>query len=132
VLVPSSVILFFLGFAFSYFLVLPTGLKFFLGFSTEDLQPLISLGEYLSFVISFLIPFGVIFELPLIVLVLAKLGVISSSFLIAKRRSILVLAFVLGAIIAPTPDVFSQTMIAIPVLILYELSIIVVKYILKN
>lgn len=132
ILIPSSVLLFFAGLAFSYFFVLPAGIKFFMGFATEDLQPMFSLGQYLSFVISFLIPFGFIFELPLFVLVLAKMGVIGSSFLISKRKIAIVSAFVIGAVISPTPDVFSQSMVAVPILVLYEFSILVVKYILRK
>lgn len=132
ILIPSSVVLFFAGVIFSYFFALPAGLNFFLGFATENLQPMFSLGEYLSFVISFLLPFGFVFELPLFILVLAKLGVIGSAFLKAKRKVVLVLAFVIGAVISPTPDVFSQTMIAVPMLLLYELSIFMVKYLLRK
>nr|WP_092068791.1 twin-arginine translocase subunit TatC [Dendrosporobacter quercicolus]NSL47228.1 twin-arginine translocase subunit TatC [Dendrosporobacter quercicolus DSM 1736]SDL81389.1 sec-independent protein translocase protein TatC [Dendrosporobacter quercicolus] len=131
-LVPVSVVLFFIGLAFSYYLVLPAGIKFFMGFATEDLQPMFSLGQYLSFVISFLAPFGFIFELPLFILVLAKFGFVSSGFLILKRKIVLVLAFVIGAVISPTPDVFSQTMVAVPVILLYELSVFIVKYILRK
>lgn len=131
-LVPVSVVLFFIGLAFSYYLVLPAGIKFFMGFATEDLQPMFSLGQYLSFVIAFLAPFGFIFELPLFILVLAKFGLVSSGFLIVKRKIVLVLAFVIGAVISPTPDVFSQTMVAVPVILLYELSILIVKYILRK
>lgn len=132
VLVPVSVLLFFIGLTFSYYLVLPAGIRFFLGFATEELQPLFSLGEYLSFVISFLLPFGFIFELPLVVLVVAKLGLVSSKFLIAKRKIALVLSFVVGAVIAPSPDIISQTMVAVPLLVLYEISILIVKYILRK
>lgn len=132
ILVPSSVILFFTGLFFSYFLVLPAALKFFIGFTTENLQPLLSLGQYLSFIISFLLPFGVIFELPLFLVVLAKVGLISSAFLISKRKMVIVLSFVVGAVISPTPDVFSQTMIAIPLLVLYEASILVLKHLMDK
>lgn len=128
ILVPSSVILFFTGLLFSYFLVLPAALKFFIGFTTENLQPLLSLGQYLSFILSFLLPFGLIFELPLFIVVLAKVGLISSVFLIRKRKMMIVISFVIGAIVSPTPDVFSQTMIAIPLLLLYEASILVLKH----
>lgn len=128
VLVPCSLLLFFVGLGFSYFLVLPAGIKFFMGFATEDLQPMFSIGQYVSFVVSFLLPFGLIFELPLIILVLAKFGMVNSKYLIAKRKMVIVLSFVVGAVISPTPDVFSQTMIAVPLLILYEISIFVVKY----
>ncbi|MBP1764812.1 MAG: tatC [Firmicutes bacterium] len=132
ILVPTSVLLFFVGIIFSYYLVLPAGIKFFMGFATDDLQPLFSLGQYLSFVISFLLPFGFIFELPLFILVLAKVGIINSKMLAAKRKVVLVMTFVIGAVISPTPDVFSQTMIAVPMLVLYEISILVVKYLLRK
>ena len=131
-LVPTSFILFFVGLIFSYYFVLPAGIKFFLGFSNVDLQPLFSIGQYLDFVISFLMPFGFIFELPLIILVLAKLGFVSSKYLIKKRKIVILFSFIIGAFISPTPDVFSQTMIAVPILILYEISIIIVKYLLQK
>ncbi|MBP2625920.1 MAG: Sec-independent protein translocase, TatC subunit [Firmicutes bacterium] len=132
ILIPSAVLLFFIGLIFSYILVLPAGIKFFMGFATEDLQPMLSLGQYLSFVISFLLPFGFIFELPLVILILVKLGIIGSEFLTARRKHVLVLSFVVGAIISPTPDVFSQTMIAVPIIMMYEISLFIVKYILKK
>ena len=132
ILIPASVLLFFIGVVFSYFLVLPAGIKFFMGFATEDLQPMLSLGEYLSFVISFLLPFGFIFELPLVILLLVKFGIIGSEFLTNRRKHVLVLSFVVGAVISPTPDIFSQTMIAVPIIVMYEISLFIVKYILKK
>ncbi|WP_245867556.1 Sec-independent protein translocase protein TatC [Sporomusa silvacetica DSM 10669] len=131
-LVPSSIVLFFVGLFFSYYFVLPAGIKFFMGFATENLQPMFSIGQYLSFVISFLVPFGFIFELPLFIFVMARLGIIGSGFLVAKRKMVLFLSFVIGAFISPTPDVFSQTMVAVPMILLYEVSILIVKYILRK
>lgn len=131
-LVPASIVLFFVGLLFSYYLVLPAGIRFFMGFATDNLQPMFSIGQYLSFVISFLLPFGFIFELPLFILVMAKMGIISSPFLLAKRKLVLVMSFVVGAVISPTPDVFSQTMIAVPMILLYEISILIVKHILQK
>lgn len=131
-LVPASAFLFYIGISFSYFFVLPAGLKFFLGFASMDLQPLLSVGRYLDFVVAFLLPFGFIFELPLVVMVLAKIGLISSDFLRRKFRIVIFLAFVVGAVISPTPDVFSQTMIAVPILVLYGISYFIVRYILRK
>ena len=131
-LVPASVVLFYLGLAFSYYLVMPVALKFFMGFANESLQPLLSLGQYLSFVLSMLLPFGFIFELPLVLFTLAKLGVISSAFLAAKRKIVLLLAFVAGGVISPTPDLFGQVIIAVPLLLLYEASIWIVKTLLHK
>ena len=131
-IVPVSVVLFFAGILFSYYLVLPAGIKFFLGFASNDLQPLLSVGKYLDFVVAFLLPFGFIFELPLIIMVLAKIGIINSVFLRKQRRMLIFLSFVIGDIISPTPDMFSQTMIAVPIVLLYEISIIIVRFILKK
>lgn len=131
-LVPSSFALFIGGLAFSYFFVLPASLKFFMGFETENLQPLLSLGQYISFIISLLLPFGIIFELPLFLIVLGKAGLISSAFLRSKRKAVLVLSFVVGAVISPSPDVFSQTMIAVPLVVLYESSILILRYVMKK
>lgn len=132
ILIPSSVSFFFVGLAFSYFLVLPAATQFFMGFATDTLTPMFSLGQYLSFFISILLPFGFVFELPLFILVLAKLGVISSPFLQAKRKVVLVGSFVVGAVISPTPDVFTQSMIALPIILLYEVSLLVVRYLLRR
>ena len=127
-LLPASYILFLAGIAFSYYLVLPAGIKFFMSFATDELQPLFSLGQYLSFVISFLLPFGCIFEIPLFIIGLAHWRFIDSRFLAKKRKIIFVLAFIIGAIISPTPDIFSQIMVAVPIIILYEVSLYIVKY----
>ena len=132
ILVPSSVLLFFAGLAFSFFLVLPAALKFFVGFSTENLQPMFTLHQYFDFVLAFILPFGAVFELPLLVIVFAKLGFISSKFLQSKQRIVIFLAFVVGAVISPTPDIFTQSMIAIPLILLYELSYLVVRFVLRR
>lgn len=130
--VPISVLLFLMGLAFSFFLVLPVGIKFFLGFSYNELQPMISIKQYLDFLVSFLLPFGFVFEVPLVIIILAKINIISSKMLIKKQRIVIFLAFVLGAIISPTPDVFSQSMIALPMILLYEISLLIVKFIMKK
>ena len=132
ILVPASAGLFLIGLAFSFFFVLPLAVKFFLGFGSSDLQPLLSVGKYLDFVITFVLPFGFIFELPLIIVVLAKLGIVGSAFLWKKQRLVIFMAFVIGAVISPTPDVFSQSMIAVPMILLYEISWFIVRFILRK
>ena len=131
VLVPASVILFFTGLAFAFFLILPIALKFFMGFTTEDLQSMFSFQNYFDFVITFLLPFGFVFELPLIVIVLAQLGILTSEFLGKYRRIIFFAAFIIGAIITP-PDVISQVSLALPVILLYEAGYRIVKHILRK
>lgn len=132
VIVPISLILFLAGLAFSFFFVMPAGIKFLMGFSTEELQPMFSLKQYFDFVIAFLLPFGFIFEMPLAIILLAKVGIISSKFLAKQQRIVIFLTFVVGAIISPTPDVFSQSMIAIPMILLYEISYVIVRFAMKK
>ena len=79
----------------------------------------------------FILPFGFVFELPLILVILARLGLVTSKMLIAKRNIVIFGAFVVGAIISP-PEVFSQVMIAIPMIVLYEVGIFIIKYIMKK
>ena len=132
VLVPSSVLLFFAGLAFSFFLVLPAAIEFFVGFSTENLQPMFSLHQYFDFVLGFILPFGAVFEVPLVVLMLAKIGLVSSRFLASKQRIVIFLSFVIGAVVSPTVDIFTQSMIALPLILLYEISYFIVKYVMKK
>ncbi len=131
ILVPASVILFFAGLAFSFFLILPIALKFFMGFSTENLQTMFSFQNYFDFVIMFLLPFGFVFELPLVVIVLAQLGFLTSEFLGKYRHLIFFASFIIGAIITP-PDVISQISLAIPIVLLYEIAYRIVKHVLRK
>ena len=133
ILVPTSVALFFVGLAFSFFLILPTALKFFMGFGeeSENLQTLFSFGSYFEFVILFLLPFGFVFELPLVIIVLGKLGILTSEKLGKYRRYVFFFSFVIGALVT-SPDVITQIAVAIPVILLYEVGYLVVKYILRK
>ncbi len=115
---------FFIGGAlFGYFIVFPFGFQFFLGFATETIKPLPSMREYLSFSSKLLIAFGLVFELPLIVTFMAKLGLVSVDFLRKNRKYAILLFFVAAAILTP-PDVITQIMMALPLMVLYEISII--------
>ena len=133
ILVPASVILFFTGLAFSFFLILPVALKFFMGFGqeSENLQTLFSFGSYFEFVILFVLPFGFVFELPLVIIVLGKLGILTSEILGKYRRYVFFFSFVIGALVT-SPDVITQIAVAIPVVLLYEVGYLVVKYILRR
>ena len=133
VLVPSSVILFFVGLMFSFFLILPVALKFFMGFGeeTENLQSMFSFASYFEFVILFVLPFGFVFELPLVIIVLGKLGILTSEKLGHYRRYVCFFSFVVGALVT-SPDVITQIAVAIPVCLLYEVGYLVVKYVLRR
>ncbi|WP_127448330.1 twin-arginine translocase subunit TatC [Veillonella sp. 3310] len=129
--VPTAVTLFVVGVLFSYYLVLPMAIQFFIGFGTDELQPLFSIGQYIDFVIAFVLPFGITFELPLILIALGVMGILSSNRLRQYRKIFILVAFVVGAAISPTPDMLSQTMIAGPMILLYEISYGVLRYIVK-
>lgn len=116
--------LFFLGGAlFGYFFVFPWGFKFFLGFATEHIRPLPSMREYLSFSAMMLLAFGIVFEMPLVLMAMARLGIVSVDFLKKNRKYAILLFFIVGAILTP-PDVVTQIMMAVPLMVLYEFSII--------
>lgn len=132
IVVPTSVILFFCGLAFSFFLVLPAGIRFFMGFGNSELEALFSVNKYFDFVITFVLPFGFVFELPLIITILGKMGILTSARLKKFQRIVIFLSFVIGAIITPTPDIFTQSMIALPMIVLYEVGYFIVRYILRK
>jgi len=118
---------FFIGGAlFGYFVVFPWGFKFFLGFATDTIRPLPSMREYFGFSAKLLLAFGLVFEMPLVLTFLAKLGVVSVPFL-KKNRKYAILLFFTGAAILTPPDVITQIMMALPLMLLYEVSIIGAK-----
>ena len=118
-----STIFFVGGSLFGYFIVFPYGFQFFLGFATETIRPMPSMKEYLSFSAKLLLAFGLVFELPLVITFLARLGIVSVPFLKKNRKYALLLFFIGAAILTP-PDVVTQIMMALPLMLLYEISII--------
>jgi sec-independent protein translocase protein TatC len=119
---PVSYILFLIGAAFAFRGVLPLGIKFLLSFSRENLSPMITLNAYIGFLSKLIIAFGLMFELPLVILLLSKLGIVSPTTLKKGRKYAIVGIFVMAAILTP-PDVVSQIMLATPILLMYEIGI---------
>ena len=126
-IVFSSTILFIGGVLFAYFLVLPFAYGYFLSFSSDIIHPMLSMDEYFSFITKFLLAFGLVFEMPLFILLLALLGIVDAKMLSAYRKYAIVAIFIIAAIVTPTPDAFNQFMMAIPMMALYEVGIIIVK-----
>ncbi len=122
-IVLLSSIFFIGGSLFGYFIVFPWGFKFFLGFATDYIRPLPSMKEYLGFSAKLLLAFGLVFELPLVITFLARLGLVSVPFL-KKNRKYAVLLFFAGAAMLTPPDVVTQVMMALPLMVLYEISIL--------
>lgn len=120
---------FFLGGAlFGYFLVFPVGFQFFASFATDFITPMVSTREFLKFSTRLLLGFGLVFELPIFAFFLGKVGLISAQFLRRQRRVAIVIIFIVAAALTPGPDVFSQLMMAGPLIVLYELSVWIVHF----
>lgn len=116
--------LFLIGVTFCYLIVLPFAMSFLLNYKVGDfLMPMLSVGLYIDFLLKFLLAFGFVFELPVLIVIATRMGLITPQTLKKYRRIAIVLAFVAAAIITPTPDAFNQTLMAIPMIILYELGI---------
>jgi len=131
IMVPSSILLFYLGLAFSFFLIVPIGIKFFMGMGSDDLSPLFSVEKYLDFIITFLLPFGLAFELPLIIIIMASIGLVTSQQLKKYFRYVFFVSFIIGALLTP-PDIVSQVTLALPLTLLYGLSYLVVRFVLRK
>lgn len=123
---PLSFLFFVVGAIFGYFVIVPIGIKFLLGFATREVVPMISVERYVSFVGLLTFIFGIIFELPLAILFLTKVGLVTPSFLSKKRRYAVIFIFIAAAIFTP-PDVITQCLMAIPLLALYEIGILFSK-----
>jgi sec-independent protein translocase protein TatC len=116
--------LFMVGASFCFIIVLPFALSFLLNYKVGDfLMPMLSVGQYVDFCLKFILAFGAIFELPIVLIFLTKIGLVTPETLKRNRRLAIVLAFVAGAILTPTPDPFNQTLMAIPIIMLYEVGI---------
>ncbi len=127
-LVAASVVLFFVGMAFAYFLVFPTVFGFMAKIAPEGVAWMTDIEKYLSFVLGTFMAFGVTFEVPVVVVVLVSMGVVSIAKLKEIRSYVIVGAFVVGAIFTP-PDVISQLMLAIPLCLLYKLGIFLARFV---
>jgi sec-independent protein translocase protein TatC len=125
----TAIFLFYLGAFFCYFVTLPFGVQFLLGYQSEHIKPMISVGKYVSFCTAFVFGFGLTFELPLILALLSYIKVIKASFLTRNRRYAILLIAIVAAVVTPTPDVFNMSLMGGPLYILFEIGVILVKII---
>jgi len=126
-IVLSATALFYGGSFFCYFLVLPVGINFLVNYGSENLTPMIDLSKYLMFSVGLIFAFGAIFELPLIMLILGRVGWIGYRGLARNRKYALLINSVLSALLTPTPDAYTMLLMMVPIQVLYELSIWLVK-----
>jgi sec-independent protein translocase protein TatC len=129
VLIALASSLFLAGVAFGYFVVLPIGIDFLLDWGGDRYKPLIISERYLAFVTRFLLAFGIVFEFPAATYVGAKLELVDAPFLKRYRRHAIVINTVLAAALTPGQDPFSMILMAIPMILMYELSIIIARYV---
>ncbi|MEG1867450.1 MAG: twin-arginine translocase subunit TatC [Clostridiales bacterium] len=127
----SALFLFSLGIIFAYCVVLILTINFFVLSGANTATPMFSISQYVSFLTSFLIPFGIMFLLPLIIYVLTKLGVISPAALVKSRKYVVVILVIVAAVLTP-PDVISQILMFIPMMLLWEISVFVSKHVVVN
>ena len=121
-LIVFTVSLFLSGVVFAYALAIPWGLQFLLSFQTQSLKPLLAVDAYFSFLIGMMFAFGILFDFPVIVVGLVQLGIMKSETLAKSRRLIIVMIFVVAAILTPSPDPVSQCLLAVPLVVLFEIS----------
>jgi sec-independent protein translocase protein TatC len=119
---------FFAGVVFGYFILLPAALNFFSSFGTQNIDLNIALDQYVSFMLALLLGAGLVFELPMISYFLSKMGILTPAFMRKYRRHAIVVIFIISAVVTPTPDMVTQTLLALPMFVLYEVSIFVSKY----
>jgi sec-independent protein translocase protein TatC len=133
VIVVFSLLQFLLGITFAFFTVFKIGINFFLEIGRDAAAvPTLSMGNYLSFVASFIIPFGLFFELPLVMIFLAKIGVVNPEVFAKNRKYAILLICIAAGILTPGPDVLSQLLMSVPLYLLYEVSVVISKFFFSN
>jgi sec-independent protein translocase protein TatC len=125
----TALFLFYLGAFFCYFVTLPFGVQFLLGYQSAHIKPMISVGKYVSFCAVFIFGFGLTFELPLLLALLSYIKVVNAAFLTRNRKYAILLIAIVAAVVTPTPDVFNMSLMGVPLYLLFEVGVILVKII---
>ncbi len=128
----AAVILFYSGVSFVFFILLPAAIKVMLSFVGKDMISTIGADNYLGFILFFSLSMGVLFEVPVIVLVLTRMGIVSPAMLSGKRKYAIVVIWIIAAIITPQPDPLSQAMVGVPLMIIYEVSILISRIVARS
>lgn len=129
--IPFIIFLFFGGVIFAYTIILPLAYRFFMEFGTQSLTPLISINNYVSFVIGLVLPFGLLFQMPVLVMMLTAIGILTPQFLSRYRKIMVLLVLIMAALLTP-PDIVSQLLMAGPMFVLYEFSIMIAKIVFRK
>lgn|SRR4030042_1085465 len=132
IIIPCIGMMFIAGVVFGYFVLIPPGINFLTTFGSDIATPQIRIGNYISVVTRLLLAIGLVFEMPVITTFLSRIGIISPKWLANKRKAAVILAFILAAIITPTFDPVNQLLVAVPLIVLYELSIWLAKLVQRK
>ena len=132
VILPWVALMFAGGVAFSYFILVPPATKFLLTFGSNVATPQIRVGNYIAIVTRLLLAIGLVFEMPVVTTFLARIGIVKAKWLADKRKIAIVFAFILAAIITPTFDPINQSLVAVPLVVLYEISILLAKLVQRK
>jgi sec-independent protein translocase protein TatC len=127
IIVPGATFSFVVGVLFTYFIILPFALRYLVSFGGNLVEAKWAIGEYISFVTTLLFWSGVVFETPLIMFFLARLGVVTPQFLSKNRKFAIIIIAVIAAVITPTPDPFNMGLVMLPLLLMYEIGIVLAK-----
>jgi sec-independent protein translocase protein TatC len=128
-----ATVLFLIGASFCFFVVLPFALSFLLTYKVGDfIMPSLTVGMYADFCLKFVLAFGAVFELPVFIVFFTRMGFVTPATLAKNRKYAILIAFILAAVLTPTPDIFNQTLMAVPMIILYEVGILVSRFFIKK
>jgi len=127
VMLPAIAICFLVGATFAYFVLIPPALQFLFSFGSDIAEPMIKVGNYVSVLTNLLFWIGLCFEIPIVIFFLAQIGIVKPQWLSKFRKAAYIIAFVVGAVITPTFDPVNQSLVAVPIIILYEFGIILAK-----
>lgn len=129
----TATVLFLIGAAFCFFIVLPFAMGFLLTYKIGDfMMPMLSVGQYVDFCLKFILAFGIVFELPIFVVFATRMGLVTTKTLAKNRRYAILIAFIVASILTPTPDAFNQTLMAVPMIVLYEVGILVSRIFIRQ
>lgn len=132
IVIPWIALMFLAGVVFGYFVLVPPAMKFLMTFGSDIATPQIKIGNYISVITRLLLAIGLAFELPVVTTFLARIGVVKPEWLASKRKMAIIVAFIVSAIITPTMDPINQSLVAVPLIILYELSIWLAKLVRRR
>jgi sec-independent protein translocase protein TatC len=127
IILPWIALMFLVGVAFGYFVLIPPAIGFLYTFGSDIATPQIKIGNYISIITRLLLAIGLVFELPVVTTFLARIGIVKAKWLAGKRKMAIIVAFILAAIITPTFDPINQSLVAVPLIVLYEMSIWLAK-----